>query len=47
MRSKVVIAGRTDKLEGHTLGEITLLSEYMLFAKVIIASDWRVFTPGN
>ncbi len=47
-RREIVIVGGTGKREDHTLGNISLLAEYMLIAKVIMVTDWGgVFTPIN
>lgn len=41
----IVIVGGTGKREDHTLGNISLLSEYIEMIDVIMATNWGVFTP--
>ncbi|MDR2816317.1 MAG: thiamine diphosphokinase [Proteiniphilum sp.] len=44
-RKEIVIVGGTGKREDHTLGNISLLAEYEKMAKVVMVTDWGVFTP--
>ncbi len=41
----IVIVGATGKREDHTLGNISLLMEYMSLARVQMATDYGIFTP--
>jgi len=40
-----VIVGATGKREDHTLGNISLLADYMKTAKVVMVTDYGIFTP--
>lgn len=44
-RQEIVIIGGTGKREDHTLGNISLLADYEEIAKVIMVTDWGIFTP--
>lgn len=44
-RKEILILGATGKREDHTLGNISLLVEYMDHANVEMATDYGVFTP--
>lgn len=41
----IVIVGGTGKREDHTLGNISLLAEYIEMVHVIMATNWGLFTP--
>lgn len=43
----IIIVGGTGKREDHTLGNISLLAEYVNIAKVVMVTNWGVFTPIN
>ena len=42
---EIVIVGGTGKREDHTLGNISLLADYISIAKVVMVTNWGVFTP--
>jgi len=44
-KNKILILGATGKREDHTLGNISLLIEYMHQANVEMVTDYGVFTP--
>ena len=44
-KKELIILGATGKREDHTLGNISLLAEYMDFAEVMLITDYGVFTP--
>lgn len=44
-RKEIVIVGGTGKREDHTIGNISLLAEYVQMAQVIMITDWGIFTP--
>lgn len=44
-KRELLILGATGKREDHTLGNISLLIEYMEHAKVEMVTDYGVFTP--
>ncbi len=44
-KKELLILGATGKREDHTLGNISLLAEYMDKAKVEMVTDYGVFTP--
>ncbi|MDR0333539.1 MAG: thiamine diphosphokinase [Dysgonamonadaceae bacterium] len=44
-RTNIVILGGTGKREDHTLGNISLLMEYMKIANVKMVTNYGVFTP--
>lgn len=44
-RQNIVIVGGTGKREDHTLGNISLLADYVEMANVIMVTDWGIFTP--
>ncbi|MGI6074030.1 MAG: thiamine diphosphokinase [Fermentimonas sp.] len=41
----IVIVGGTGKREDHTLGNISLLAEYVNFVSVVMITDRGIFTP--
>lgn len=41
----LVIVGATGKREDHTIGNISLLAEYVRFVKVIMVTDTGIFMP--
>ncbi len=41
----IVIVGGTGKREDHTLGNISLLAEYIKMAAVVMVTNWGIFTP--
>lgn len=44
-RQEIIIVGGTGKREDHTLGNISLLADYEELAKVIMVTNWGIFTP--
>lgn len=44
-KKNILILGATGKREDHTLGNISLLMDYMDIAQVEMATDYGVFTP--
>lgn len=44
-KRNIVIVAATGKREDHTLGNISLLAEYMLIADVVMITDYGFFTP--
>jgi len=44
-KREIVIVGATGKREDHTLGNISLLADYMKTAKVVMVTDYGIFTP--
>lgn len=46
-RQDIVIVGGTGKREDHTIGNISLLADYEEIARVIMVTDWGIFTPIN
>lgn len=45
--NSIIIVGATGKREDHTLGNISLLTDYMDIAKVELVTDYGVFTPAR
>ena len=46
-KTKLIIVGATGKREDHTLGNISLLMDYMEYAQVELVTDYGVFTPAQ
>ncbi|NLY24074.1 MAG: thiamine diphosphokinase [Bacteroidales bacterium] len=44
-KKEIVIVGGTGKREDHTLGNISLLAEYMEKAEVTMVTNYGIFTP--
>ena len=44
-KKEIIIVGGTGKREDHTLGNISLLADYEEMAKVVMVTDWGIFTP--
>lgn len=44
-KKNIIIIGATGKREDHTLGNISLLMDYMEYAQVEMVTDYGVFTP--
>ena len=44
-RKEIIIVGGTGKREDHTIANISLLAEYEKMAKVVMVTDWGIFTP--
>ncbi|NDV58878.1 thiamine diphosphokinase [Bacteroides sp. 519] len=44
-KKHIIIVGATGKREDHTLGNISLLMDYMEYANVEMVTDYGVFTP--
>lgn len=44
-RNEIVIIGGTGKREDHTLANISLLADYEEMAKIVMVTDWGIFTP--
>lgn len=44
-KKEIVIVGGTGKREDHTLGNISLLVEYMQRVKVVMVTNYGIFTP--
>lgn len=42
---EIVIVGGTGKREDHTLGNISLLTEYISSINVVMVTNWGIFTP--
>lgn len=42
---EIIIVGGTGKREDHTIGNISLLADYAEIAKVVMVTDWGIFTP--
>lgn len=43
----IIILGATGKREDHTIGNISLLTEYSVFMNVIMVTDTGIFIPFN
>ena len=44
-RQEIVIVGGTGRREDHTIGNISLLADYEEMAKIVMVTDWGIFTP--
>ncbi|OJV86643.1 MAG: thiamine diphosphokinase [Bacteroidia bacterium 44-10] len=43
-KQQIIIIGGTGKREDHTLGNISLLADYIEVAEVMMVTDWGIFT---
>ena len=43
-KQQIIIIGGTGKREDHTLGNISLLADYIEIAEVMMVTDWGIFT---
>lgn len=44
-KKEIVIVGGTGKREDHTLGNISLIADYISAVNVIMVTNWGIFTP--
>jgi thiamine pyrophosphokinase len=45
--TRLLILGATGKREDHTLGNISLLTDYMRYAQVVMCTDYGTFVPAT
>lgn len=44
-KKEIVIVGGTGKREDHTLGNISLLTDYISVVNIVMVTNWGIFTP--